>query len=79
MMPGIDGYETLRRLRALPGGNQVPVIVVTASSEPDLEQRVAAAGATACLRKPVQLSVLADLIDSCLAFRVVRDIPSTAR
>jgi putative two-component system response regulator len=79
MMPGIDGYETLRRLRGLPGGNQVPVIVVTASSEPDLEQRVAAAGATGCLRKPVQLSVLADLIDSCLALGVVRDIPSTAR
>jgi CheY-like chemotaxis protein len=79
MMPGIDGYETLRRLRGLPGGSQVPVIVVTASSEPDLEQRVAAAGATGCLRKPVQLSVLADLIDSCLALGVVRDPTSTAR
>ncbi len=79
MMPGIDGYETLRRLRVLPGGDQVPVIVVTASSEPDLEQRVAAAGATGCLRKPVQLSALADLIDSCLAPHAAKDLASTGR
>lgn len=66
MMPGIDGYETLRRLRSMEGASDLPVIVVTASSEPDLEQRVAAAGATGCLRKPVQLSTLADLIDRSL-------------
>jgi CheY-like chemotaxis protein len=48
------------------GASQIPVIVVTASSEPDLEQRVAGAGATGCLRKPVQLSTLADMIDRSL-------------
>jgi CheY-like chemotaxis protein len=66
MMPGIDGYETLRRLRSMPGLDRLPVIVVTASSEPDLEGRVAAAGAAGCLRKPVHLAVLADTIDSSL-------------
>lgn len=78
MMPGIDGYETLRRLRRMPTGNRLPVIVVTASSEPDLEQRVAAAGATGCLRKPVQLSVLADLIDHSLTPRLEKDGASAA-
>jgi DNA-binding response OmpR family regulator len=28
-MPGIDGAETLRRIRKLPGGQQVPVIILT--------------------------------------------------
>ena len=29
-MPGIDGLETLARLRALPDGKVVPIVVVTA-------------------------------------------------
>jgi len=32
MMPGIDGYETARRMRALPGENWVPIIFVSASA-----------------------------------------------
>lgn len=71
MMPGIDGYETLRRLREIPGMGNLPIIVVTASSEQDLEQRVAATGGDCCLRKPVHLSVLADSIDAAL--RAYRD------
>jgi CheY-like chemotaxis protein len=76
MMPGIDGYETLRRLREIPGMGRLPVIVVTASSEPDLEQRVAAAGGDRCLRKPVHLSTLADSIDAAL--RVYQDAAPAA-
>ncbi|MBI3762221.1 MAG: response regulator [Chloroflexi bacterium] len=30
MMPGMDGFEVLERLRALPGGRELPVVVVTA-------------------------------------------------
>lgn len=63
MMPGIDGYETLRRLRAQPGGDGLPVIVVTASAELDVEERVTAAGGDACLRKPVNLGALNDLVE----------------
>jgi CheY-like chemotaxis protein len=66
MVPGLGGYETLRRLRGLPGMNRLPVIVVTASARQDLEQQIRAAGATAYLRKPVQLSVLAELINLSL-------------
>ena len=62
MVPGLDGYETLRRLRNIPGLSKLPVIIVTASAKTDLEQRVAAAGATGCLRKPVSLAALAELI-----------------
>lgn len=63
MMPGLDGYETLRRLRSTPGAGGLPVIVVTASAELDVEARVAAAGGDACLHKPVSLSALNDLVE----------------
>ena len=64
-MPGIDGYETLRRLRALPVGNTLPVYVITAAAELDLEERVLLAGGTGLLRKPIQMETLADIVDSC--------------
>ncbi len=64
-MPGIDGYETLRRMRALPVGNTLPVFVITAAAELDLEERVLLAGGTGLLRKPIQMETLADIVDSC--------------
>ena len=63
-MPGIDGYETLRRLRALPTGGDVPVFVITAAAEADLEERVLLAGASGLLRKPIHMETLADVVES---------------
>jgi sigma-B regulation protein RsbU (phosphoserine phosphatase) len=63
MMPGMDGHETLRRVRAMPGMAQLPVFVVTASADRDLEEGVIAIGATAFVRKPVDLDTLAKLIE----------------
>ena len=63
-MPGIDGYETLRRLRAIPDGQDLPVFVITAAAEMDLEQHVLLAGASGLLRKPIQMETLADLVES---------------
>jgi CheY-like chemotaxis protein len=63
MMPGMDGYETLRRLRQLPRGAALPVLVVTASPDPDLDEKVAAAGGNGYLRKPVGLDKLAQAVE----------------
>lgn len=63
MMPGMDGYETLRRVREIPGGHDLPVVIVTASPDPDLEQRVSAAGGNGCLRKPVDLDLLSRTVE----------------
>ncbi|MBM3122915.1 MAG: response regulator [Chloroflexi bacterium] len=63
-MPGLDGYETLRRLRALPAGGDVPVFVITAAAEADLEERVQLAGASGLLRKPIHMETLADVVES---------------
>ncbi len=53
MMPGMDGYEVCRRLRATPQIAQIPVIMLTAKSQ--VEDKVAGfeAGADDYLTKPV--------------------------
>lgn len=66
MMPGIDGLETLRRLRRTAGLDQVPVIVVSAGQEFDLEDRVRQAGGAVLLPKPISMDQLQAKIDKCL-------------
>jgi CheY-like chemotaxis protein len=66
MMPVLDGFETLRLLRAMPQGRDLPVVVVTAMPDPDIDQRVAAAGGNACLRKPVDFDRLEKAIEANL-------------
>jgi diguanylate cyclase (GGDEF)-like protein/PAS domain S-box-containing protein len=52
-MPGMDGAEFIRRLRALPQGADVPVIVITAYEDRDFRLRALDAGATDFLQSPV--------------------------
>ncbi|WP_424813641.1 ATP-binding protein [Roseococcus sp. YIM B11640] len=55
VMPGMDGMETTRRLRALPGGvGAMPVIGVTAGALPQDVEACRNAGMAAHLAKPVQ-------------------------
>ncbi|WP_165585306.1 ATP-binding protein [Roseococcus sp. SYP-B2431] len=67
MMPGLDGIETTRRLRAMPGpAGRVPVVALTASAFPEDVAACRAAGMVAHLSKPVErgqlLRVLASLV-----------------
>ena len=52
-MPGIDGFETCRRLRAHAGGAQVPIMMVTGNDDLESIDRAYEAGATDFLAKPV--------------------------
>ena len=53
MMPGMDGLEVCRRLRANPRTTGIPILVVTALSEPEDRTAVLEAGADDYLSKPV--------------------------
>jgi putative two-component system response regulator len=53
MMPGLDGYEVCRRLKADPATRDVPVIFVTAMSEVGDEAKGFALGAVDYITKPV--------------------------
>ncbi len=58
-LPGMDGAATCRAVHALPGGADVPVLVVTASSDAPAIQRAFEAGATDFTTKPVTWPVFA--------------------
>jgi len=60
MLPGIDDWELLGRLRAHPDLYEVPVIVCTILPQ---EELALALGAAAYLRKPVSREALRDALD----------------
>ena len=62
-LPGMDGLELCRSLRALPGGDRSLVLVVTARSGHEDLQRVLEAGADDYLAKPVDLKLLGVRLD----------------
>ncbi|GAB4218494.1 MAG: hypothetical protein Fur007_24570 [Rhodoferax sp.] len=66
MMPGMDGYETLRRLRAEPTLAAIPVIFVTALGDPASEQHGLSLGAQDYLTKPIQVNVARQRIRNLL-------------
>jgi CheY-like chemotaxis protein len=68
-MPGIDGYEAVRRIRALPNGNQIQVIIVTASGFTDERGDALAAGANGYVAKPIRLNPLLDEITRLVGAR----------
>ena len=59
MMPGVDGYETCRRLKADPATAAIPVVFLTAKAQRDDVPRALALGAAACLAKPFDPLTLA--------------------
>ena len=61
-LPEIDGYETARRIRALPGGDRVRLIAVTGWGQQEDKQRARAAGFDAHLTKPVESSAVSALL-----------------
>jgi CheY-like chemotaxis protein len=62
MMPGIDGYETIRTIRANPIFRGIPIVAVTAKALKDDRSKCLQAGASDYLPKPVDTEKLLDLI-----------------
>jgi len=52
-LPVVDGYEATRRIRALPGGRDVRIVALTASTFEEERQRVLACGCDDMLHKPL--------------------------
>ena len=65
-MPGLDGYEVCRRLKANPATNPIPVIVVTAVEDDALNRLAYEAGAMACLVKPFRPEALLSMIRAAI-------------
>jgi CheY-like chemotaxis protein len=58
MMPGIDGYEVCRRLKADPRGGKVLVVLTTAGHQATERERAREAGADLYVAKPFSPSNL---------------------
>jgi two-component system, sensor histidine kinase and response regulator len=62
-MPEMDGYQVLRRLRALPLGEALPVVALTALTSEDVRRRCEAEGMNDFVTKPVTLSRIRELVE----------------
>ncbi|MYM66223.1 response regulator [Pseudoduganella sp. FT55W] len=60
-MPGMDGYETARAIRRLPGAERILLLALTGWGQTDARQRTAAAGFDHHLVKPVELAQIVRL------------------
>lgn len=69
MMPGIDGIETLRRLKSDDKTRKIPVLMVSASSEDNRVVEALDIGAHDFVSKPIVYSVLSARMRSALRLR----------
>jgi two-component system cell cycle response regulator len=73
MMPGMDGFEVCRRLKANPDTAHVPVIMVTALGDPEDRVQGLSAGADDFLTKPVDDTAMFARVRSLLRVKLMLD------
>src|SRR5437762_9803837 len=66
MMPGLDGFEVTRQLKADPATASIPIVAISALARPDDREAALAAGCDEFVRKPFELDELEALIKSYL-------------
>ncbi|WP_262691252.1 PleD family two-component system response regulator [Kordiimonas aestuarii] len=73
MMPGMDGFEVCRRIKADPVTAHIPVVMVTALDQPSDRVAGLEAGADDFLTKPVQDLALFARVRSLVRLKVMMD------
>lgn len=53
-MPEMDGYETLQRIRTIPGCDELPIVFLSAETDVKTEIKVLGMGAMDFIRKPLE-------------------------
>lgn len=66
MLPGMDGFEILRQVRADPQLSDVPVIISSARAQATSKHQAAELGAAAYLTKPYRKAELLDIVESLI-------------
>ncbi len=69
MMPGMDGFEILRRLKKGDVTSKIPVVVLTARSDLESKKRAEGLGCDDYISKPVEAEILRVRIGEVLAKR----------
>ncbi len=65
-LPDASGMDFLRLAKANPDTQHIPVVMISADAMPDQIEQARAAGATAYLTKPLQISAMLALVDELL-------------
>src|SRR5574341_14704 len=73
MMPGMDGYEVCRRLKAEPATRDIPVIFLTAKSEVEDETMGLELGAVDYITKPVSPPIVLARVRTQLTLKGAAD------
>jgi CheY-like chemotaxis protein len=67
MMPGMDGYQTMAAIRAMPKFSDLPIIAVTAKAMQGDREKSLQAGASDYITKPVEPEKLVAVIRTWLS------------
>jgi excisionase family DNA binding protein len=65
-MPGLDGFQVCRTIKADPETSSTIVIGLTGYHTPETEARIVECGAVRCLAKPIEPSAIASSIDAVI-------------
>jgi CheY-like chemotaxis protein len=71
-MPVLDGWEATRILRADPRTKDIPIVVLTGTSQPDQRKRAEECGAMTVISKPCTPSELLEVLRGILEERAAR-------
>ncbi len=74
MMPEMNGYEVLQKLRESPGTREIPVIFVTAMDSAEDEQWGLGLGAVDYITKPLRPSIVLARVRTHLELKHARDL-----
>ena len=69
VMPGIDGFEVCRRLKADTQTQAISVIILTGQADPKLNSKASQAGADLARAKPVEPGKLIATLRAALALK----------
>jgi len=75
-LPGLDGCELVSRVRSLPGGDRICIVVLTGAAMPEDEARSLASGADLFRVKPVLLAEVANRLAALVEERSSASLPS---
>ena len=62
VMPDIDGFTCCQKIRSLPKGDRIPILMITVLDDPESVEQAFNAGATDYITKPIHWSVLSQRV-----------------
>lgn len=65
-MPGMDGYEVCRRIKAGEDTKRTAIVAITAAYSEEARKRILECGARECLGKPLDVGILMKALEAAM-------------